>query len=119
MYLYDLLSREVGVGKQTMLASVEEVLAADDIMPCDLDCADTRELLEALDEFVRLTVFKRGRVYATVLDQPQWNEVLERLASEAENPEKGNANVGGPKAWKRKKSKKDPRPAKPRPHGRP
>ena len=36
LYLYSLFSREIGVGKQTMLSRVEEVLLADDIMPCDL-----------------------------------------------------------------------------------
>ena len=66
LYLYSLFSREIGVGKQTMISRVEEVLLADDIMPCDLACDSTRELLEQLDEFVRLTVFKKGRVYATI-----------------------------------------------------
>lgn len=117
LYLYQLFSREVGVGRQTMLARMEEVLAADDIMPCDMGFESVRELLEALDDFVRLTVFKKGRVYATVLAQPAWDEILARTDAPAQNPTP--TAKGGPKSWKRKRANKDPRPAKPKPYGRP
>ncbi|MBR3317581.1 MAG: DUF3825 domain-containing protein [Atopobiaceae bacterium] len=114
LYLYRLFSQHVGVGKQTMLAKMEETLAEDDIFPSDLGCADVRELLDKLS-FVKLTVFKRGRVYATVMPQPEWDELLER----ANTAEKKSGGGGGPKSWKRKKAGKDLRPERPRPHGRP
>lgn len=117
LYVYQLLSRELGIGRQTMLSRVEEVLAGDDLMPSDMECADVRELLEALDDFVRLTVFKKGRVYATVISVPAWDEILARVNEPV--AEKKPAKAGGPKTWKRKRAGKDPRPAKPRPHGRP
>ena len=115
LYLYRLFSREVGVGRQVMLARMEEVLAADDIWPSDLGCANVRELLERLSDFVRLTVFKKGRVYATVIAQPEWDAALER----AKKGEGAPAEKGGPRAWKRKKANRDPKPVRPRPKGRP
>lgn len=123
LYLYQLFVREVGVGKQTMLSRIEEVLLADDIMPCDMGLEDVRSLLEELSDFVRLTVFRKGRAYATIIAQPEWDEILAQLDKpREESKEKGSnkgANKGGAKSWKRKKSRKSPKPAKPRPHGRP
>ena len=114
LYLYRLFSKEVGVGRQVMLARVEEVLAADDIWPSDLGCADVRELLEQLSVFVRLTVFKKGRVYATVIAQPEWDAILERAKKDDSAP----PDKGGLRSWKRKKAKRDPKPVRPRPKGR-
>ena len=121
LYLYRLFSREVGVGRQVMLSRMEEVLDADDIWPSDLGCATTRELLEQLSSFVRLTVFKKGRVYATVIAVPDWNAILERAEKEQAAPATATAatSKGGPRSWKRKKAKRDPKPARPRPKGRP
>ena len=108
LYLYKLLSREIGVGKQTMLSRVEEVLAADDIMPCDLGCESLRELLEQLNDFVRLTVFKKGRVYATILPREDWDELLrqDEAADAKARDAAGGGAKGGPKSWKRKKAAK-------------
>ncbi len=117
LYLYRLLRDAMGVGRQTMISRVEEVLMADDLMPSDVGCADTRELLEQLD-FVRLTVFKRGRVYATVIAQPELDELLERASTKDDKDAKMPATSGKRRSWKRKKSAKDVRPAKPRPKGR-
>ena len=122
LYLYQLFVREVGVGKQTMIARIEETLIADDIMPCDMGFEDVRSLLEELSDFVRLTVFRKGRAYATVIAQPEWDEILAQLDKPRETTkEKGSnkGNKGGAKSWKRKKAHKIPKPAKPRPHGRP
>ena len=69
LYLYQLLSRELGVGKQTLLPRAEEVLMADGLCVEDLGCESMRELCEQLGEFVKLTVFKKGYVYATVLSR--------------------------------------------------
>ncbi|MBR3314516.1 MAG: DUF3825 domain-containing protein [Atopobiaceae bacterium] len=115
LYLYRLLSEGIGVGRQTMLARVEEVLLEDDVMPSDLGCESVRELLESLD-FVRVAVFKRGRVYATVLPQPEWDALLERLGTDDQS---GKGEPAAPhKSWKRKRNAKALRPEKPRPRGR-
>lgn len=119
LYLYQLFVREVGVGKQTMLARIDEVLLADDIMPCDMGFEDVRSLLEELSDFVRLTVFRKGRAYATIIAQPEWDELLAQLDKPREETKEKGPNKGGAKSWKRKKSRKSPKPAKPRPHGRP
>ena len=115
LYLYRLLSEGIGIGRQTMLSRVEEVLVEDDILPEDMGFESVREVLEQL-EFVRLTVFKRGRAYATVLAQPEWDALLE----EPEEPqERKKPSAAGHKSWKRKRAGKVLRPAKPRPHRRP
>ena len=115
LYLYRLLSKGIGVGRQTMLARVEEVLLEDDVMPSDLGCESVRKLLESLD-FVRVAVFKRGRVYATVLPQPEWDALLERLGTDDQS---GKGEPAAPhKSWKRKRNAKALRPEKPRPRGR-
>lgn len=111
LYFYQLLSREIGVGKQVLVPRVEEVLAADDIEAADLEFESTLDLLAAMPELIKLTVFKKGRVYATLLANDEFDGILERLAAPAP-AEKGAK--GGPKSWKRKKGPKDPTPAKPR-----
>lgn len=117
LYLYQLLSREAGTGRQIMIAQVEDILRADDIWPSDLGCSDVREVLEHLSSFVHLTVFKKGRVYATVIPNPEWDAILER--AQADKTDKTAEKGGGAKSWKRKRAKRDPKPAKPRPKGRP
>ncbi len=117
LYLYRLLRDAMGVGRQTMLSRVEKVLEADDIMPSDVGCAETRELLEQLD-FIRLTVFKRGRIYATVIAQPELDELLERAAAKSDKDTKASTAAGKRRSWRRKKGAKDIQPAKPRPKGR-
>lgn len=110
IYLYQLLSRELGCGKQTFMPAVEEALARDRMTADDLGFESTRALLEALEEFVKLTVFKGGRIYATVMAQPAWDEALAAL-------ETGKAkDAGGPsnKPWKRKKADKALKPMRPK-----
>lgn len=110
IYLYQLLSRELGCGKQTFIPVVEEALARDRMTADDLGFESTRALLEALEEFVKLTVFKGGRIYATVMAQPAWDEALAALES-------GKAkDAGGPsnKPWKRKKADKTLKPVRPK-----
>ncbi|MDI9591098.1 MAG: DUF3825 domain-containing protein [Acidobacteriota bacterium] len=111
LYLYQLLARELGFGRQTLLPQVEEVLAADDIVPQDLGCATMQELVEACPDFLKVTVFKRGRVYVTVLRNDEWDRML---ASPEERPAGRRGGVGGPKSWKRRKGGKGTtRPVKP------
>ena len=108
LYLYQLLCRELGVGKQTLLPRVEEVLLADGLAPADLGCDDMRALCEQLGEFIKLTVFKKGYVYATVLANEEYDRALERLASAEKKP------AAGGKPWKRAKGAKALKPLKPR-----
>ena len=105
IYLYRLLSESIGCGRQTIMGKVEEALAADRMGAEDLGFESTRTLLEALDAFVALTVFKGGRIYATVTAQPAWDEALAA-------PEKQAAPAG--KSWKRKKADKSLKPVRPR-----
>ncbi len=107
LYLYQLLSRELGVGKQTLLPRAEEVLTADGLCVEDLGCESTRELCEQLGEFVKLTVFKKGYVYATVLTNEEYDKALEALDREG-------AKTTGNKPWKRRRGAKALKPVKPR-----
>lgn len=63
IYLYRLLRDAIGCGKQTFMTQVEEALAAGDMAAYDLGFESTRELLEELDDCIKLTVFKGGRLY--------------------------------------------------------
>lgn len=106
IYLYQLLSSTIGCGKQTLAPKIEEVLAAERMTAEDLGYESTRALLEELSDFVTLTVFKGGRVYATVNAQPAWDEALAATdKTDAPQPKK---------AWKRKKTDKSLKPVKPR-----
>ena len=108
IYLYRLLRDTLGAGKQTFLPAVEDALAAERLGAEDLGFASTRELLEALDDFISLKIFKGNRIYATVVAQPAWDEALA-----AGDVDKGSAKAGG-KSWKRKKADKTLRAVKPR-----
>ena len=106
IYLYQLLSSALGCGKQTLMPRVEEALETERMTAEDLGYEGTRELLEELDDFVDLTVFKGGRVYATIVAQPAWDEALAA-------PEKKQAAPAG-KPWKRKKADKGLKAVKPK-----
>ena len=112
LYLYRLLSRELGVGKQSRITLVEEALASDGLCPEDLGCADARELCEQLGEFVKLTVFKKGYVYATILANEEYDRALERLANGSGEKGGGKVPARG-KPWKHKGGKAL-KPVKPR-----
>ena len=114
LYFYQLFSAKVGIGQQVSLARVEEVLAEEDVEPRDLEFETVQDLLAAMPEIFKLTVFKKGRTYATLVQNEEFDGILARLAAPAA-AEKGAK--GGPKTWKRKKGPKDPTPAKP--HKRP
>lgn len=109
IYLYRLLSSELGCGKQTFITAVEEALASDRMTADDLGYESTRALLEALEEFVKLTVFKGGRIYATVVAQPEWDAAL--VAADAG---KSDAAAKGGRPWKRKKADKSLKPVRPK-----
>lgn len=109
LYLYQLLSRELGMRKQTLLPRAEEALLADGLCPEDLGCSDMRELCERLSEFIKLTVFKKGYVYVTVFENDEFDRALAKLSDGA--GEKGSASG---KPWKRKRGAKALKPVKPR-----
>lgn len=110
LYLYRLLGRELGVGKQTSMARVAEVLEADGIWPEDLGCAGVRALCEALTDFAKVTAFKKGQVFVTVMRSEELDRMLER-AGEPTAAEKA-ASKGKP--WKHRKGAKAVKPQKPR-----
>jgi hypothetical protein len=112
LYLYKLLSSTLGTNRQALLSRVEEVLLEDGIAPQDLGREDVQSLMEALPEFVRLTVFKKGRVYATIVPNKEYDGYLERAGQSGS----GNAGEKGGKSkpWKRRKGSHDPKPTKPR-----
>lgn len=86
IYLYRLLRDAIGCGKQTFMTQVEEALAAGDMAAYDLGFESTRELLEELDDCIKLTVFKGGRLYATVIANEAWDAALARARTSPRQP---------------------------------
>lgn len=97
IYLYRLLRDAIGCGKQTFMTQVEEALAASDMAAYDLGFESTRELLEELDDCIKLTVFKGGRLYATVIANEAWDAAL------AKGEDKPKAAKGAKQSYKKKK----------------
>lgn len=97
IYLYRLLRDAIGCGKQTFMTQVEEALAAGDMAAYDLGFESTRELLEELDDCIKLTVFKGGRLYATVIANEAWDAAL------AKGDDKPKAAKGAKQSYKKKK----------------
>lgn len=97
IYLYRLLRDAIGCGRQTFMTQVEEALTAGDMAACDLGFESTRELLEELDDCIKLTVFKGGRLYATVIANEAWDAAL------AKGDDKPKAAKGAKQSYKKKK----------------
>lgn len=97
IYLYRLLRDAIGCGKQTFMTQVEEALATGDMTAYDLGFESTRELLEELDDCIKLTVFKGGRLYATVIANEAWDAAL------AKGEDKPKATKGAKQSYKKKK----------------
>lgn len=97
IYLYRLLRDAIGCGKQTFMTQVEEALAAGDMTAYDLGFESTRELLEELDDCIKLTVFKGGRLYATVIANKAWDAAL------AKGEDKPKTAKGAKQSYKKKK----------------
>lgn len=97
IYLYRLLRDAIGCGKQTFMTQVEEALAAGDMTAYDLGFESTRELLEELDDCIKLNVFKGGRLYATVIANEAWDAAL------AKGEDKPKATKGAKQSYKKKK----------------
>ena len=109
LYLYQLLSRELGMRRQTLLPRAEEALEEDGLCPEDLGCEDMRSLCEQLSEFIKLTVFKKGYVYVTVVENEEYDRALAKLSDGA-----GEKGTTSGKPWKRKRGAKALKPVKPR-----
>ncbi len=110
IYLYRLLRDAIGCGKQTFMTQVEEALAAGDMTAYDLGFESTRELLEELDDCIKLTVFKGGRLYATVIANEAWDAAL------AKGEDKPKAAKGAKQSYKKKKrGEKDLKAVRPKP----
>lgn len=63
----------------------------------DLGFESTRELLEELDDCIKLTVFKGGRLYATVIANEAWDAAL------AKGEDKPKTAKGAKQSYKKKK----------------
>ncbi len=109
LYLYMLLKKQLGINRQTALVGVNEVLEADGLAPADFGAKSARELVEALPHFVKVTVFKKGVVFVTVLE----NTTFEQALAAPAKGDKGNRASSSSKPWKHKRGAKHIVPVKP------
>lgn len=107
LYLYKLLKSTIGVSKQTPLSTVEGVLIEDDLAPQDFGFDDIRALMEACPDFIKITAFKKGYVYATLLTFDIFEAAL--VAGEKNVEAQNNG-----KPWKRRRGAKSIRALKPK-----
>ena len=107
LYLYKLLKATIGVSKQTPLSTVEGVLIEDDLAPQDFGFDDIRALMEACPDFIKITAFKKGYVYATLLTFDTFDAAL--VAGEKNVEPQSNG-----KPWKRRRGAKSIRALKPK-----
>lgn len=110
IYLYGVLRDAIGVGKQTFITHVEAALADKRLTADDLGFDSTQALLEALGDGVKLTIFKGGRLYATLVAQPDWDAALEAASKKPDQ----KSTAKGNKPWKRKKGNKAIKPCCPK-----
>lgn len=107
LYLYKLLKATIGVSKQTPLSTVESVLIEDDLAPQDFGFDDIRALMEACPDFIKITAFKKGYVYATLLTFETFEVALAAGEKNVELQSNG-------KPWKRRRGAKSIRALKPK-----
>ena len=107
LYLYKLLKATIGVSKQTPLSTVEGVLIEDDLAPQDFGFDDIRALMEACSDFIKITAFKKGYVYATLLTFDIFEAALVAGEKNVESQNNG-------KPWKRRRGAKSIRALKPK-----
>ncbi len=107
LYLYKLLKATIGVSKQTPLSAVEGTLIEDDLAPQDFGFDDIRALMEACPDFIKITAFKKGYVYATLLTFDTFEVAL---AAGEKNVEAQNNG----KPWRRRRGTKSIRALKPK-----
>lgn len=107
LYLYKLLKATIGISKQTPLSTVEGVLIEDDLAPQDFGFDDIRALMEACPDFIKITAFKKGYVYATLL-------IFETFEVALAAGEKNVESQNNGKPWKRRRGAKSIRALKPK-----
>lgn len=107
LYLYKLLKATIGVSKQTPLSTVEGVLLDDGLAPQDFGFDDIRSLMEACPDFIKITAFKKGYVYATLLTFDTFEAALVAGEKNVESQNNG-------KPWKRRRGAKSIRALKPK-----
>ena len=107
LYLYKLLKATIGVSKQTPLSTVEDVLVEDELAPQDFGFDDIRALMEACPDFIKITAFKKGYVYATLLTFDTFEAALVAGEKSVESQNNG-------KPWKRRRGAKSIRALKPK-----
>ncbi len=107
LYLYKLLKATIGVSKQTPLSTVEGVLIEDNLAPQDFGFDDIRALMEACPDFIKITAFKKGYVYATLLTFDTFEVALAAGEKNVEPQSNG-------KPWKRRRGAKSIRALKPK-----
>ena len=107
LYLYKLLKATIGVSKQTPLSTVEGVLIEDELAPQDFGFDDIRALMEACPDFIKITAFKKGYVYATLLTFETFEVALAAGEKNVEPQSNG-------KPWKRRRGAKSIRALKPK-----
>lgn len=107
LYLYKLLKATIGISKQTPLSTVEDILVEDDLAPQDFGFDDIRALMEACPNFIKITAFKKGYVYATLLTFETFEVALAAGEKNVESQSNG-------KPWKRRRGAKSIRALKPK-----
>ena len=107
LYLYKLLKATIGVSKQTPLSTVEGILVEDELAPQDFGFNDIRALMEACPDFIKITAFKKGYVYATLLTFETFEVALAAGEKNVEPQSNG-------KPWKRRRGAKSIRALKPK-----
>ena len=107
LYLYKLLKATIGVSKQTPLSTVEGVLIEDGLASQDFGFDDIRALMEACPDFIKITAFKKGYVYATLLTFDTFEVALAAGEKNVESQSNG-------KPWKRRRGAKSIRALKPK-----
>lgn len=107
LYLYKLLKATIGISKQTPLSTVEDVLIEDDLAPQDFGFDNIRALMEACPDFIKITAFKKGYVYATLLTFDTFEVALAAGEKNVETQNNG-------KPWKRRRGAKSIRALKPK-----
>ncbi len=105
LYIYRLLSEQLGFGKQVTIERGEEILAADDVQPLDVGFDTFRAMMESrhFQGAARVEVFKKGRVLLTMLRSPELDEALAQAAKAEQERAEAKAQPAKP-AGKQAKS---------------
>ena len=98
LYLYRLLSQELGFGKQVPIERGEEALKADDVQPQDVGFETFRAMMESkhFQGAARVEVFKKGRILLTMLRNPELTEALEQAAKAEQARDEAKAQAPKP-----------------------